>query len=154
MERPRFVVDAHLGRLARYLRMLGFDAAFGNDAGDPLLAGLAATEDRILLSRDRALLDRANVTESYKVQARDPEERLEEVVNRFDLQSMLRPFTRCMVCNTIFEPIDKDAARERVPPRSAEAFDEFFYCPSCDRVFWKGSHYDRMQRLIARRVEH
>ena len=149
---PRFVVDAHLGRLARYLRMLGFDAIYGNDYGDPLLASLSATEERILLSRDQRLLERANVTRRYEVQATDPEERLQEVIDQFDLQPRMRPFTRCMVCNTPLEQVAKEEVIDRIPPRTAKAFDEFYYCSNCDKVFWKGSHYDRMKRLIGRSV--
>ena len=151
-KRPRFVVDAHLGRLAKYLRMLGFDAIYGNDLGDPLLASLSATQGRILLSRDRALLERANVSTTYEIQAKAPEDRLHDVVEHFDLQPLIQPFTRCMVCNTPFEPVRKKDVLSQIPRRTAEVFDEYFYCPNCDQVFWKGSHYDRMKGLIARCV--
>ena len=147
---PRFVVDAHLGRLAKYLRMLGLDAAYGNDPGDPLLESLAYTEERILLSRDKALLDRAPLDRGYFVRATDPEERLQEVADRFQLRAHLRPFTRCLTCNTPLEPVAKEEIEERLPPRTAEAFDEYFLCPQCDQVIWKGSHYDRMKDFLER----
>lgn len=148
--RPRFVVDAHLGRLARYLRMLGFDAIYGNDPGDPLLLSLAETDERILLTRDQRLKERAPIDRALLVKSTGTDERLEEVIRAFDLMPEAAPFTRCMRCNTPLEEIDKSEVIDRLPPRTAEHFDWFAYCPSCDKVYWKGSHFDRMNAFIDR----
>ncbi len=144
----RFVADGHLGRLAAYLRMLGFDTAYSNHAADAELAAIAAAEDRVLLSRDVGLLKRSIVRRGYFLRSDRPHEQLREVVQRFDLARASRPFGRCLRCNGRLEPIEPSSARERVPPRVAFEQDEFRRCPACDTVYWRGSHHARMVRLI------
>ncbi|HEY9198106.1 MAG TPA: Mut7-C RNAse domain-containing protein [Gammaproteobacteria bacterium] len=144
----RFVLDAHLGRLAAYLRMLGFDSLYRNDYDDPTLARISAEEHRILLTRDRRLLMHRRITHGCFVRARRPQAQLLEIVARFDLFGARRPFTRCMHCNGLIQPIDKDAVADRLPPRTRAYYHEFWQCPACGRIYWKGSHYMRMQELI------
>lgn len=133
LRETRFVLDAHLGKLAAYLRMLGFDALYRNDFCDRELAEISTREHRILLTRDLGLLKRGAVTHGYAVRETSPRKQLAEIVRRFDLARSLHPFTRCMRCNTLLE----------------DATNEFRACPGCRRVFWKGSHHQRMCRLIA-----
>jgi uncharacterized protein with PIN domain len=144
----RFVADAHLGRLARYLRLLGFDTRFENDPGDRALARLSAEEGRILLSRDRGLLARAIVTHGLWVPPVRPREQLAWVVERLDLRRLIRPFTRCTVCNGKLEPVAGPEVRGQVPERVAEAFDRFWRCRGCGRIYWEGSHYQRLRALV------
>ena len=144
---PKFVLDVHLGRLAAYLRMLGFDAWYDNAASDPDLAGISSGEQRILLTRDRGLLKRAAVTRGYWVRYTGGRRQTAEIVERFDLARSFRPFTRCMACNALLETAASGEVRPLLPPRAA-AHDEFRRCPECGRVYWKGSHYQRMQRWI------
>lgn len=146
---PAFLLDVHLRRLARYLRMLGFDAAYDPFAGDDALARQAHAEGRVLLTRDRGLLKRSLVVHGYFVRARHPGGQLREVVDRFALRDWMAPFTRCLDCNTRLRPVEKDAVSGRLPERVRDVFDAFMRCPSCDRVYWKGSHYERMQHLVA-----
>jgi uncharacterized protein with PIN domain len=129
---PRFVLDVHLGRLARYMRMLGFDAAWQAGATDPELARISKEEHRILLTRDVGLLKRGAVTHGYWVRETAPRLQIAEVVSRFDLVRRAAPFTRCMHCNLPLSRVTGLLHR----------------CAACGRVFWQGSHYDRMQRLI------
>jgi len=145
---PKFVLDVHLGRLAAYLRMLGFDAKYDHAASDPELARISATEQRILLTRDRGLLKRSAVTHGYWVRQTGGRRQAAEVVARFDLARGFRPFTRCMVCNTVLREATTEEVRPLLPVRAAATFDQFLRCPSCTRVFWKGSHYRRMQSWI------
>jgi hypothetical protein len=145
----RFVVDGHLGRLARYLRMLGFDTRWRRDARDDELAHVAAEEGRIVLTRDRGLLKRRNVTHGYCVRDADPRRQLGEVVARLDLSRCTAPFRRCLRCNELLETASKDEVMERLPPRVRERHDAFRRCLSCGRVYWAGSHHRRMERLIA-----
>lgn len=152
LREPRFVLDTHLGRLAAYLRMLGFDAMYRNDYEDDELARLAQ-QGRILLTRDRGLLKRAAVTHGYCVRETDPQRRLVEVLRRFDLFGAVRPFRRCMRCNGLLEPVPQEAVADRLPPKTLTYYDEFRLCQGCGRVYWKGSHYQRMQQLIARVLE-
>jgi uncharacterized protein with PIN domain len=144
----RFVVDTHLGRLAAFLRLAGFDALYRNDASDADLAALSAGEHRILLTRDEGLLKRRAVTHGSFVHATEPAEQLAEVVARFQLARLVKPFTRCMRCNGPLAPVAKDAVANRVPPRSFSHFDRFLQCAGCGRVYWEGSHFARLSRLL------
>jgi len=145
---PRFVLDNHLGRLAAYLRMLGFDCLYRNDYDDEELAEVVQREGRILLSRDRRLLMRKAVTHGYCLRSLDSLEQLTEVMQRFDLADRAVPFHRCLRCNHPLEPVEKAAVLDRLEPLTKLYFDEFQICPACKQIYWKGSHYDRMQSLI------
>ena len=144
----RFVLDGHLGRLAAYLRMIGFDTLYRNNYDDEQLARISAEEHRILLTRDRGLLMRSAVTHGYCVRETIPRRQLTEVVERFDLAGSVAPFRRCMVCNELLRDVAKEAVAERMSPVSRAHYDEVRECPGCGRLFWKGSHYQRMLRLL------
>jgi len=146
---PRFVLDTHLGKLAAYLRMLGFDTLYRNDYDDDELAHISSTERRTLLTKDRGLLKRNMVTHGYCVRETNPRRQLAEVVRRFDLYRLVTPFQRCIRCNGLLEPVPKEAILDRLPPQTARYYDEFHLCRACGQVYWKGSHTARMERLIA-----
>jgi uncharacterized protein len=145
---PRFVLDNHLGRLAAYLRMLGFDCLYQNYFDDQEMAEIAQQEERILLTRDRRLLMRKAVTHGYCVRSLDSLEQLGEVVQRFDLKARIRPFHRCLRCNHPLEPVAKELVLDRLEALTRLYFDEFQICPACKQIYWKGSHFERMQSLI------
>jgi uncharacterized protein with PIN domain len=145
---PRFVLDIHLGRLTAYLRMLGFDCLYRNDYQDAELAEIAQREERILLSRDRRLLMRKAVTHGYCLRSLDSLEQMTEVIQRFDLTSRVSPFHRCLRCNHPLEPVAKEAVLDRLEPLTKLYFDEFQICPACGQIYWKGSHYEKMQKLV------
>jgi uncharacterized protein with PIN domain len=146
---PRFLLDGHLGRLAAYLRLLGFDSAYRNDYTDAELAVLSAGERRILLTRDRGLLKRSAVERGYCVRSSVPREQAREVVERFDLRRSVAPFRRCLSCNGLLRPVEKQSVRDRLPAGTRERFDEFHQCVECGKIFWPGSHYARLQTLIS-----
>jgi hypothetical protein len=146
----RFVLDVHLGRLARYLRMLGIDARYANDAADRALARVADREGRILLTRDRKLLCRRRIRRGAYVRAADPEAQLREVAAWFDLEGAAEPWTRCMRCNGTLTSTPPEAIRDTVPAAVYDAHDTFWQCTRCDQVYWAGSHVRRMRRLIDR----
>lgn len=148
LRETRFVLDTHLGRLAAYLRMLGFDTLYRNDYDDPTLAKISADEKRILLTCDKGLLMRKQVTHGYYVRERQPKRQLLEIISRFDLTSSLKPFTRCLHCNGLIRPVNKDAIIQHLLPRTKAQYDEFWQCEHCQKIYWKGSHYLRMQQLI------
>lgn len=148
LRRTRFVLDVHLGRLARYLRMLGFDTAYGNRHGDETLARLSAEEGRILLTRDRGLLKRSAVTHGYYVRETNPRRQLVEVVARFDLARSFKPFTRCLRCNAALSPVAQDALASRLPPGVRARHEEFLRCEGCGNVYWGGTHHARMNRMV------
>ncbi len=144
----RFVLDTHLGRLAAYLRMLGFDTIYRNDCPDEDLAQIASREGRILLTRDQGLLKRNLVTRGYCVRATLPREQVAEIVERFALAKQIIPFQRCVHCNALLQPAAKESVVHRLLPETRIHFEEFYICPACLRIYWKGSHYRRMSRLI------
>ena len=145
---PRFLLDSHLGRLAAYLRMSGFDCLYNNDYHDDEIAGILAEDARILLTRDRRLLMRKVVQYGYCLRSLEPPQQLTEVVRRFDLADKIRPFHRCLRCNHPLQPVSKETVLDRLEPLTKIHFDEFHLCPACDQVYWKGSHYERMEKLI------
>lgn len=153
LRQVRFVVDCHLGRLAAYLRMLGFDALHGENCCDAELARLASEQRRILLTRDRGLLKRSAVTHGYYVRNIRPREQLVEVLRRFDLVGSAMPFARCLRCNALLEDAPREEVEEKVPPRSRAHYTEFYRCPHCGRIYWSGSHCRRMQALIEHALE-
>jgi hypothetical protein len=142
------VVDANLGKLARYLRLLGFDTRYRNDFDDPELAEISAKEHRILLTRDRDLLKRSLVTHGYYVRARKPDRQVQEVLERFDLRRSLQPFQRCTACNGELTEVPKESVAERLEPKTRHYHDRFWHCGGCDRIYWRGGHYRRMRHWL------
>ncbi len=145
----RFVLDVHLGRLAAYLRMLGFDAAWSREAEDAELARRSVAEGRILLTRDVGLLKRGEVRMGAFVRATAPASQLREMSRRFGLAERAAPFTRCLRCNAPLVAATPEIASGRVPERILREQLELRACPSCGRVYWRGSHHAAMERLIA-----
>lgn len=148
LRETRFVLDVHLGRLAVYLRMLGFDALYRNNYTDEELAHISSSQGRILLTRDRGLLKRSVVTHGYCVRSTSPQQQLIEVLRRFDLLASLNPFSRCLHCNGLLEAVDKEIIKDRLPPKVRQYYDEFRRCQDCDRIYWPGSHFQHMQQFI------
>jgi uncharacterized protein with PIN domain len=146
---PRFILDIHLGKLAVYLRILGFDSLYQNDFQDDTLAALAERFDRILLSKDRRLLMRKQVHYGYCVRSQDPARQTLEIIHRYQLYGQIRPLQRCLDCNTPLEPVDKREIIDRLELLTRRFYQEFHRCPNCDKIYWKGSHYDRMRKFIA-----
>ncbi|CAN7424548.1 Mut7-C RNAse domain-containing protein [Massilia sp. LjRoot122] len=146
--RLRFVADAHLGGLARLLRMAGYDTLYDNHYHDDEIEGIAREEGRVLLTRDRELLKRRTVELGCYLHAIDPPEQLRELFARLRLGGGMRPFTLCLHCNLPLRPVAKDEVLARLPPRVAETHEDFTTCDACGRVYWKGSHHARMQGLL------
>ena len=144
----RFVLDTHLGRLAAYLRMLGFNALYSNDYNDSTLTEISVDEKRILLTRDKKLLMRKQITHGYYVREKQPQRQLLEIVSRFDLAKSLKPFTRCLHCNDIIQPVSKEVIAHHLMPLTKAHYNEFWQCEHCQKIYWKGSHYQRMQQFI------
>jgi len=149
LRRPAFVADVHLRKLARLLRLLGFDVVFQDDADDPELVELSVQEGRILLTRDRQLLKHGALTHGYFVRSERPVEQAREVIRRFDLAGQVRPFTRCLECGGPLERVAKEQVLDRIPPRTAAWLDEYVLCQSCGKLYWRGTHYGRLERLVA-----
>jgi hypothetical protein len=151
LPRPvRFVADAHLGQLAKSLRMLGFDVLYRNDFHDAEVARLASEEQRVVLTRDRDLLIRKEIVHGCYLHALDADAQTIEVLERYRLRDAVRAFSRCLACNGLLHRIDKDAVAHRVPQRSFLHHDVFYECCVCKQVYWEGSHVERMRLRMAR----
>ena len=150
LREPRFVLDGHLGQLATYLRLLGFDSLYRNDYEDREMALVSREEGRILLTKDRGLLKRKMVSHGYLVREIDPELQMLEVVRRFDLRDRLQPFRRCLRCNGLTDAVPKSAVVDRLPANTRRYYDEFRMCRDCQQIYWKGSHYKRMRAFLKR----
>ncbi len=153
LRRIAFLLDSHLGKLARFLRLLGLDAAHANECRDEDLVASAARAERIILTRDRELLKRGAVTHGYWVRSTDPIEQAREVVRRFDLVSQVRPFTRCLACGDHLAPVAKEEVLDRIPPRVAAWRDEYLRCAGCRKLYWEGTHHPRLRATVDRILE-
>lgn len=155
---PRFILDVHLGRLAGYLRALGFDSLYANDFSDEHIITTALDEHRIILTRDTGILKDRRVSHGRFVHATEPLSQLREVVDRFQLDGLFAPFSRCIRCNGRIESIDRGSTADsavdstveaiqpgQVPAGVLEEFDTFTRCTDCGRIYWPGSHFDRLR---------
>ncbi|MFI1735817.1 Mut7-C RNAse domain-containing protein [Streptomyces acidicola] len=148
----RFLLDVHLGTLARRLRLLGVDAAYeSTDIGDPALAARSAAERRVMLSRDRGLLRRRELWAGAFVYSTRPDEQLRDVLDRFAPE--LRPWTRCTACNGLLKEAAKDDVVDQLEGGTQRSYDVFAQCQECGRAYWKGAHHDQLETIVVRALE-
>lgn len=145
---PRFLLDVHLGSLARRLRVVGVDAAYRPDADDEALVAMAADERRVLLTKDRALLMRRALPAGAYVRGARADDQLADVLDRFD--PPLEPFRRCPACNGRLAEVPKSEVADRLEPGTRRSYDEFAQCAGCGRVFWRGAHFRRLDDVVRR----
>jgi uncharacterized protein len=148
LRKTRFILDVHLGTLAKHLRLMGFDTYYRNDLRDEEIIRRSVTSQRIILTRDLPMLKNGIVTHGYFVRNTNPFKQLQEVVRRFDLIKQIKPFHRCLECNGIIEKVDKNIIEDKLETNTRKTFDEFYQCRSCKKVYWKGSHYEQMMKVI------
>ena len=146
----RFVVDGHLGKLARMLRLLGFDTVYRTDADDAWLVQVAVESGRALITRDRRLLMHAVITDGYCPRSPYVDEQIVEVLRRFNLWSMMQPYTRCLRCNGMLEHVEKDAVLAELEPLTKIHYVEFRRCAACGHVYWSGSHFAKLEARVER----
>lgn len=144
----RFAVDTNVGKLASLLRMAGFDTFYINGLDDAKLAHISQNEERILLTRDRKLLNRKNIVYGHLVKECKPEMQLKEIISFYGLQDQLQPFSRCMACNGLLEPVRKETIIHRLKPLTRKYYTTFLRCPQCDKLYWPGSHKKKMEDLL------
>ncbi len=149
----RFVADGHLGKLTRDLRLLGMDVVCSPEASDPELVARSAAEKRALLTRDRLLLMHAAVRHGYYLRSQNPEEQTREVLVRFNLRNQIAPFTRCLRCNGLLAPISKAEIVEQLEPLTKIYYETFRRCRDCGRLYWSGSHFDKLRARIDRLLD-
>ena len=144
----RFILDVHLGRLAAHLRMAGFDTLYRNDYEDDELARISSVESRIVLTRDLGVLKRGIVVYGYFVRETKPERQLSEILRRYKLFEKLHPFYRCTECNGLLIKVEKETISDRLEARTKQFYDDFRQCQGCAKIYWKGNHFERMQRFF------
>jgi len=144
----KFVLDTHLGKLAKYLRMLGFDTLYKNDYEDEQLAEIASQQQRIVLSRDRGLLKRKIIEYGHYVRHTQPLEQLAEIMQWLDLQKHLKPFSRCTTCNGLLHSVSKKDIESQLAPKTRQYYNEFKQCAGCKQIYWKGTHYQQLQQIV------
>ena len=145
-----FILDVHLGKLAKILRMLGLDTCYQNDYPDKVIAEIAQRENRRVLTRDIGLLKQKIIDRGYWLRSQHPETQLAEVITYFDLKQKLAPFTRCLACNVHLAAVTKESVEDLLPPKTRLYFNQFYQCPVCERVYWQGSHFEKMQEFVNR----
>jgi uncharacterized protein len=144
----KFTLDVHLGKLAKSLRLFGFDSYYDTNYNDEEIIFFSLSEGRIILSRDKELLKNKLVIQGYRILSQKPDEQLREVFRQFNLKDHIKPFSRCMECNGLLTEVKKEDVIDRLFPKTREYFQTFIRCTVCDRIFWEGSHYERMKKYI------
>jgi uncharacterized protein len=145
LRETRFILDVHLGKLAKLIRMTGFDTSYRNDFKDDEIINLAIEEKRIIITRDRGLLKNSRVDRGYYIRSHKPAEQLKEVILRFQLQTSMKFLSRCIICNGIIVTADKKDVSKLLKPDTLTYFNKFYRCIKCGKVYWEGSHFKRMQ---------
>ena len=144
----KFVADVHLGRLVKYLRLLGFDTVYEREFSDSEIVNTSVSQKRIILTRDKVLLKNRKVTHGYWIRSADPHKQIDEVVIRLDLRRHFKPFTRCLECNGLIINIPKEEINERLLPKTRKYYNQFQICPVCRRIYWEGSHFEKMKQFV------
>lgn len=149
LRETRFVLDGHLGKLARLLRLLGFDAVCDPSVDDAAIVRFALVERRVILTRDRALLKRGEVTHGLWIRSTEAEAQARQVLDRLDLRARAQPLSRCTTCNGEIEDVAKHAVAEELPPHVRATRERFRRCDRCGQVYWEGTHFDRLRARVA-----
>lgn len=148
LREPKFILDVQLGSLAKFMLMLGLDTLYKNNYGENEIVILSIKEKRTILTKGRELLKRNDVSHGYWIRGTEVIDQVKEVNRRFHLNNLIVPFSRCMKCNTPLKRTEKKNVVNRLEENTRNLYDEFFICPSCNRIYWKGSHYQNMLKFI------
>jgi uncharacterized protein with PIN domain len=144
----KFILDVHLGKLSKYLRLLGFDTSYNSGYDDNTIIRISVLDKRIILTHDRGLLKNSRVSRGYWVRSMDLEEQAKEIIRKFDLKSSMKPFTRCLECNGMLVDVEKEEVIKHLLPKTKTYFNKFRKCFDCGRIYWEGSHYESMTKFI------
>ena len=154
---PRFIVDSNVGKLAKWLRMMGYDALFFEGSDDAQIVTIATTENRVILTRDTQIMMRrlvANGTlKAILIQSDEPEQQMRQVMDTLKLDCQFQPFSICLECNQPLVERSKEELKERVPPYVFQTQSQYMECPNCHRIYWKGTHWQAMTRKLKHLVK-
>ncbi|HSJ68980.1 MAG TPA: Mut7-C RNAse domain-containing protein [Anditalea sp.] len=143
-----FIVDSHLGKLAKNLRILGFDCLYDTNYIENRICEIAEQENRVVLTRNVGLLKNKRILHGYWLRSQEPSKQLQEVIDNLKLKDKIKPFFRCRLCNGLINKISKLTIEDQLLPMTKAHFNEFFQCEECNRIYWKGSHYEKLMKLI------
>lgn len=153
----KFVVDANVGKLAKWLRLMGHDATFFDGRNDADMILIALHEERVILTRDTHVMERGVISSgklrALLIEGDQPGAQILQVIRELNLDPLFRPFTVCLECNEPLQVVDKAAARERIPPYVFRTQDHFVECSKCLRVYWRGTHWQSMFKKLERLLE-
>ena len=144
----KFIADAMLGRLARWLRILGYDVSYESSISDDDLIARAIREHRIILTMDRKLTERESARNSMLIKSPSYKEQLKQVITHYNIDYKTEIFTRCLVCNNLLETIEKEKIKDRIPSYVYSTQDEFDICRQCGRIYWSGTHRTKMLKML------
>ena len=154
LRKTAFILDVHLGRLKTYLRLFGFDTLYRNDYEDEEIVKISNAEHRIILTRDVGILKRNEVKLGYWIRNIYPRQQIKEVMDRFDLYDRIEPFKRCSECNGMIEEVSRESVFGQLQPGTRKYFNKFFRCTGCEKIYWQGSHYTKLNDLISEILSH
>lgn len=154
LRNPRFILDVHLGKLAKNMRLLGFDAQYNNSYSDETIIQHSQNEKLTVLTRDIGILKNKMITHGYWIRQTDPEKQIIEVLNKFDLYRRCNPFTRCLECNGLLEKVEKSKIVQHLPPLTEKYYENFMRCNLCHRIYWEGTHYNKLKNWVKKILEH
>jgi uncharacterized protein with PIN domain len=148
----RFIVDHNVGKLARWLRMMGYDSLFFDGEDDSQMVRQALAEGRMVLTRDAGIMKRRVVNngrlKALLIESEEPERQMQQVITRLDLDINLRPFTLCLECNHPLVERSREEVKDRVPPYVYETQSQYMECPACRRIYWRGTHWEAMIKKL------
>lgn len=153
LRQPKFICDVHLGKLCKYLRMLGFDTFFDSSLSLDKLIDISRSEHRILLSRNNHISRLQRITHYFRIRSANADEQLKDLIQQMDLYNRIQPFSRCLQCNSLIKPVEKSTILNQLPPKIIEHFYTFYICKTCHKIYWKGSHYQRMMTHLNQLLE-
>ncbi|HPC33793.1 MAG TPA: Mut7-C RNAse domain-containing protein [Syntrophales bacterium] len=147
IETPKFICDVHLGKLARWLRLLGFDTIYRNDLQDKEIIDTAREDQRIVLTKDKGVLENGSV-KAFQPDSSLTDGQIQQLLFVFNLNQYIYPFSRCMECNGEVYLVEKEHVKNQVPVKILEIINHFYQCQRCGKIYWRGSHYERMKRWL------
>ncbi|MEG8946662.1 Mut7-C RNAse domain-containing protein [Rosettibacter firmus] len=148
LRKPKFICDVHLGKLARNLRMFGFDVYYENNLNDEKIVEISLKEKRTILTRDLGILKRSNVIRGYFVRSENPQEQIIEIINRFHLTNQIKPFTLCLECGSKLKRISKKEIIHLIPEKVKKTQNRYFICTQCKKIYWRGIHFEKMNATV------
>jgi uncharacterized protein with PIN domain/sulfur carrier protein ThiS len=145
---PKFILDVHLGKLVKYLRMAGFDCLYESSLNDSEIINISLLQKRIILTRDKGILKNGKVTHGMFIRATMPKEQFREVISRLQLERFIKPFSRCTACNELIYRVDKEEIINQLLPLTRNYYSDFYQCSGCKKIYWEGSHFKRMKQFL------